>query len=292
MSLPPAGWPQREHSRAVQAGGLDWHVQVAGSGPTLLLLHGSGASAHSWADMLPLLSPHATVVAPDLPGHGFTTGARVAELTLPRGREALAALLRALDLPAPQWVVGHSAGAALALRWALDAAQPPRAVLGLNPSLVAPPAVYLQWAAPFVNPVATSGPVTRLLARLAGPTGFVDRLLDSTGSAVPEAQRARYRQLFADPAHVRGAMGFMAAADLPGLLPACARLPCPAAFVIGERDRWVPQGPLRSVLARHLPQAEVQAWSGGHLLHEEQPARAAGWLLQHMLAPPQGDTAP
>jgi magnesium chelatase accessory protein len=276
----------------VQAGGLDWHVQVAGAGPVLLLLHGSGASAHSWADVLPLLTPHATVVAPDLPGHGYTTGARVAELTLPRGREALAALLRALDLPAPQWVVGHSAGAALALRWALDAREPPRAVLGLNPSLVAPPAVYLQWAAPFVNPVATSSPVTGLLARLAGPLGFVDRLLDSTGSAVPEAQRACYRQLFADPAHVRGAMGFMAAADLPGLLPACAQLPCAAAFVIGERDRWVPQAPLRAVLARHLPRAEVQAWPGGHLLHEEQPARAAEWVLKHLHAKPQGDTAP
>ena len=282
MSIPPSGWPQREHSRAARAAGLDWHVQVAGAGPVLLLLHGSGASAHSWADVLPRLALHATVVAPDLPGHGFTTGARVAELTLPRGRAALADLLLALGLPAPTWVVGHSAGAALALRWALDAAQPPRAVLGLNPSLVAPPAVYLQWAAPFVNPVATSGPVTRLLARLAGPTGFVDRLLDSTGSAVPEAQRAGYRQLFADPAHVRGAMGFMAAADLPGLLPACARLPCRAAFVIGERDRWVPPGPLRTVLARHLPQAELQAWAGGHLLHEEQPARAADWVLHHM----------
>ena len=266
----------------MQAAGLDWHVQIAGTGPTLLLLHGSGASAHSWADLLPLLAPHATVVVPDLPGHGHTTGARVDELTLPRGREALAALLLALDLPPPSWVVGHSAGAALALRWALDAPRPPHAVLGLNPSLVAPPALYLQWAAPFVNPVATSGPVTRLLARVAGPTRFVDRLLDSTGSVVPEAQRARYRQLFADPAHVRGAMGFMAAADLPGLLPACARLPCAAAFVIGERDRWVPQGPLRAVLARHLPQAEVQAWPGGHLLHEEQPARAADWVLQHM----------
>lgn len=291
MSLPPAGWPQREHSRAVQAAGLDWHVQVAGTGPTLLLLHGSGASAHSWADVLPLLAMHATVVAPDLPGHGFTTGARVAELTLPRGREALAALLRALDLPAPRWVLGHSAGAALALRWALDAPEPPRAVLGLNPSLVAPPAVYLQWAAPFVNPVATSGPVTRLLARLAGPTGFVDRLLDSTGSAVPEAQRARYRQLFADPAHVRGAMGFMAAADLPGLLPACEQLPCLAAFVIGQSDRWVPQGPLRTVLARRLPRAEVQTWPGGHLLHEEQPARAAAWVLHRMHRMSQGDTA-
>ena len=282
MSLPPSDWPQRPHSRAVPAAGLDWHVQVAGSGPTLLLLHGSGGSAHSWAELLPLLAPHATVVAPDLPGHAFTTGARLSDLTLPREREALAALLHALALPAPALVVGHSAGAALALRWALDAPLAPRAVLGFNPSLVAPPSAYMQWLAPLINPLATSPVMAGVLASVAGRTGLVDRLLDSTGSLLPAAQRRSYRRLFANPAHVRGAMGFMAAADLPGLLPACARLPCPAAFVIGSGDRWVLEAPLRAVLARHLPQAHLQAWPGGHLLHEVEPARAADWVLSHL----------
>jgi len=280
--MPPAGWPQRQHSRAVRAAGLDWHVQVAGSGPTLLLLHGSGGSAHSWADLLERLAPHATVVAPDLPGHGFTTGARLSELTLPREREALAALLQALALPAPAVVVGHSAGAALALRWALDAAVAPRAVLGFNPSLVAPPALYMQWVAPLLNPLATSSLVAGVMARVAGRTGLVDKLLDSTGSVLPEAQRQSYRRLFADPSHVRGAMGFMAAADLPSLLPACARLPCTVAFAIGSGDRWVPEAPLRAVLARYLPQADVQTWAGGHLLHEVEPARASDWVLRHL----------
>lgn len=56
MSLPPAGWPQRDHSRALRVGPIDWHVQVAGRGPVLLLLHGSGASSHSWSDLLPRLA--------------------------------------------------------------------------------------------------------------------------------------------------------------------------------------------------------------------------------------------
>lgn len=279
MSLPPDGWPQRAHSRAVRVGPIDWHVQVAGRGPVLLLLHGSGASAHSWADLLPVLTAHATVVAPDLPGHGFTAGAPYDALTLPRLRDSLAGLIAALKLPAPALVAGHSAGAALALRWALDAPEPPRAVLGFAPSLVPPPAHYLQWLAPVIHPFATSAPVTGFLAMVAGPTGFLDRLLASTGSTVPDAQRACYRQLFADPKHVRGAMSFMAAADLPALLPGCAALKCPTAFVLGERDHWVPEPALRRVLAAHFAQADVQRWPGGHLLHEEDPARAAARVL-------------
>lgn len=284
MALPPDDWPARAHSRAVAAGGLDWHVQLAGRGPVLLLLHGSGGASHSFAPMLPALAAHATVVVPDLPGHGFTRGAALDRLTLPALREALAALLAALRLEAPALVAGHSAGAALALRWALDAPVPPHALLGFAPSLVAPPPQYGQWLAPVLHPIATSGPVTSLLARVAGPTGLIDGLLASTGSTLPPAQRAAYRRLFADPAHVRGAMSFMAAADLPALLPACGALPCAVDLVLGERDRWIPPRPLGAVIARHLPQAVVEHWPGGHLLHEEDPARAAARVLAALAA--------
>ena len=122
----PRDWPNREFSRSVAIGSLDWHVQVAGTGPTLELLLGTGSSAHSWAPTLPALAQVATVDAPDLPGHGYTTGAAVVSLTLPRVAAELDALLGALRVGPPIAVVGHSAGAALALRWALDSASGPR----------------------------------------------------------------------------------------------------------------------------------------------------------------------
>ena len=75
-------WPQPEPPAAfVLAGGLRWHVQVMGQEggvdpaqrrPVILLLHGMGASTHSWRDLAPLLASGYTLVAPDLPGHGFT----------------------------------------------------------------------------------------------------------------------------------------------------------------------------------------------------------------------------
>ena len=51
-----ADWPNREASRFVEAAGLRWHVQVMGAGPVLLLLHGTGASTHSWRDVMPKLA--------------------------------------------------------------------------------------------------------------------------------------------------------------------------------------------------------------------------------------------
>ena len=69
-------WPNRESSRFVDCDGLRWHVQRAGRGPDLLLLHGTGSATHSWAGLLPRLATRFRVIAPDLPGHGFTPAPR------------------------------------------------------------------------------------------------------------------------------------------------------------------------------------------------------------------------
>lgn len=269
---------------------LDWHASQHGSTglPLVLLLHGTGGSGHSWDGLLPHLAGQVHGLVPDLPGHGRTRGASPAELTLPAMAQALWRWLRARGLPGPALIAGHSAGAALALRMALDAppGQPSPAILGFAPSLVAPPELYSRFLAPLVNPLATSGPVTRLMSGLARRTALIDGLLASTGSTLSPAQRAAYRALFEDPAHVRGAVGFMAAADLPALNADCAARAqaLQVAFVLGARDRWIPERLLRPVIQRHLPQADVQVWPGGHLVHEESPARAAARVLQMLQA--------
>ena len=97
-SFVPPDWPHRKSSRAVEAGDVHWHVQQAGEGPVVLLLHGSGASSHSWADLVPVLARHATVIAPDLPGHGFSTSTEDNVYTLSRVSEALEALLQKLSI--------------------------------------------------------------------------------------------------------------------------------------------------------------------------------------------------
>ena len=47
-------WPLHEHSQRLHHPPHQWHVQEMGHGPVALLLHGAGASTHSWRDMIPL----------------------------------------------------------------------------------------------------------------------------------------------------------------------------------------------------------------------------------------------
>jgi pimeloyl-ACP methyl ester carboxylesterase len=48
------------------------HYITAGSGPPLLLLHGTPKNSFYWYRLFPLLTPHFTLVAPDLRGFGYT----------------------------------------------------------------------------------------------------------------------------------------------------------------------------------------------------------------------------
>jgi len=60
-----------EH-RFADAGGLRTHVATAGEGPPVLLLHGWPQHWYLWRDVIPLVAPHARVIAPDLRGFGWT----------------------------------------------------------------------------------------------------------------------------------------------------------------------------------------------------------------------------
>lgn len=58
-----------QHGRA-RVNGVRLHYVTAGSGPPLLLLHGVPKTSFYWHLVIPLLTPHFTVVAPDIRGFG------------------------------------------------------------------------------------------------------------------------------------------------------------------------------------------------------------------------------
>lgn len=65
-----AGKPVTHHRARVN--GIRLHYITAGSGPPLLLLHGTPKNSFYWYKLFPLLTQHFTLVAPDLRGFGYT----------------------------------------------------------------------------------------------------------------------------------------------------------------------------------------------------------------------------
>jgi magnesium chelatase accessory protein len=274
-------WPNRETSRFVRVGDMRWHAQIMGTGPVVLLLHGTGAATHSWRDMMPILANNFTVVAPDLPGHGFTDQPSVAGMTLPGMARGVAALLGQLGL-VPEVVAGHSAGAAVLAEMCLQGTIAPRALISLNGALL--PLPFHGVAAPFMGPLAkllAANPlVPMVFAWQAADGKVVERLLNGTGSAVDADGKKFYARLARKSGHAGAALTMMANWDLVTLQAALPKLAVKTLLVAGTNDKSIPHTDADK-LARLIPNARVAKMPGlGHLAHEEKPAAVAEMILE------------
>ena len=274
-------WPNRDASRFVRAAGIDWHVQEIGDPhlPLLVLLHGTGAATHSWRGLVPLLSPHFRLIALDLPGHGFTQKPPKALLELPGMAAGVCELLQVLGVD-PVLVAGHSAGAAVMIRMALDCRIHPKGLVSLNGALTP----YGGDAAKLLSPIAKLLFLNPLLPRLfawrAGDRASVERLIRNTGSTIDAEGVEHYRTLVASPDHVAAALGMMANWDLAPLSRDMHMLDVPLLLVAATGDKAIKSEDAFKVREK-APNAKVEIMRGlGHLAHEEAPQAVAEIVLR------------
>ncbi len=280
-------WPYREASQFVEAGGLRWHLQRFAReastasetevAPLALLLHGTGASMHSWYPMLPWLRLHFDLLLVDLPGHAFTGMASAWQASLPGMGLAVKSMLDVLAVQ-PTILIGHSAGAALGARMCLDGHVAPQSLVSINGAFMPlgglagvlfPPAAKLMASLPFAP---------GFVARRAADPRAIARLVSDTGSVLDPEGMALYGRIVGNPGHIEGALAMMANWDVQPLLRDLPRLQTPVSLIVADNDRAVPPAQAQRVLAMLPPQAgtTLTHLSGaGHIVHEEQPGAVA-----------------
>jgi magnesium chelatase accessory protein len=271
-------WPNGHASRFVEAGGELWHVQIMGHGPGLLLVHGIGAATHSWNELAPRLAARFTVIAPDLPGHGFPTAPRTNHLSLDGMAQALAALLDALRMH-PVMGVGHAAGAAVLMRMALEDASTLRALVGINASLTPPRSQLWTLLAPAARVGVRSPHMAELGRDLASGT-LGASLLRSSGSHFTPAQAELYGIFLASRRHMGAVMTIFEHWDAPGLQRDLARLTIPVTLAVGLHDSWVPPHDADRIAMRLADARIVEVREGGHFAHEDAPAQLESIIVE------------
>ena len=267
-------WPHREASTFVRTGAARWHVQRMGAGPPLLLLHGTGASVHSWRGLMPLLAKSHEVIAIDLPRHAFTTGHDAYAMSLPAMAREVARLLEALKVT-PAAIIGHSAGAAIALQLALDHAFA-GPIIGLSAALRPFPGAMAQIFPAIAKTLFVNPLVPRIFTGSIDLVGGAERFLwRSTHSRLDPQGLACYRTLLKHPGHAGGALAMMANWDLPALRERMGEVANPVLLLHGANDPAIPLQWARDA-AGWLPKARLDVLPGlGHLAHEEAPDKAA-----------------
>jgi magnesium chelatase accessory protein len=271
-------WPNRAASQFVTAAGYRWHVQTMGEGPVALLAHGTGAATHSWRALAPLLSQHFTVVAPDLPGHGFTETPGAHRLSLSGMAQDVAALCRALAIR-PEVVIGHSAGAAILARMSLDHLIEPKLIVSLNGAFLPFGGLAARFLSPLAKAMTFNPLVPHMFAWRGRDPTAVHRLIEGTGSAIDATGERYYGRLVGNPGHVAAALQMMANWDLHPLVRDLPKLEAILFLIAASNDRAIPPDVTRRV--RELaPHATLELVSGlGHLAHEEAPDKIAALIV-------------
>lgn len=273
-------WPNSEASQFWSVDGFSWHVQRLGAGPQVLLLHGSGSSTHSWRKLVDALKADFEIIAVDLPGHGFSQSPANFKPSLPNVARALGRLLAQMESQ-PEAIIGHSAGAAIAITMVDLGVVSPKILVSLNGALQ-----------PFAGPMSVAAPLMAKLAAVSGaPAWFISKgainsrrvrnLIEETGSKATDVDAHLYGTLLGYPGHIRGTLAMMANWELSGVTSACARLNVPVLYLSADRDRTIRPSVAAKACAVTKQGSHECLHQLGHLAHEENGDIVAKIILSH-----------
>ena len=268
-----------EH-RDVVASGIRLRVASGGSGPPVVLIHGSFVDHSTWNGVALALARDFRVVAPDLPGFGESEKPSPGRFAydIESFAEAIADLYAGLDFGRAA-VVGHALGGAVALTLA---AHHPELVERLV--LVAPlcqPANLDLRSRIGLWPVVGGFVFKQLWGRVSFRAFFRSTML-SAGARLPVERIDRYFELFSSPLARGAALATLrATVDTRAIAARTSRLTTPALVVWGSDDRLIPARTGQR-FAREISGAGFELLDAGHAVQEERPGELASTIVRFL----------
>jgi pimeloyl-ACP methyl ester carboxylesterase len=267
--FPPVG-------RILDVDGTPVHALEQGSGPPVVLIHGSGSLIQDFvtSGLVERLARTRRVLVFDRPGYGYTARPRGIVWTPERQAALLVAACAVLGVERPV-VLGHSWGTLVALAWALDH---PDAVSRLvlasgyyypTPRVDALPTLLV--GAPVIGDLIANT-WAPLQTRVTGPLG--NKMIFSPAEVQQAFLDGMPFELMLRPGQLRatGADSGQMPAAAARLAKRYAELHLPITVLWGEGDKLVGQARQSERFAREVPQATGrEVAGGGHMLHHIRP---------------------
>jgi pimeloyl-ACP methyl ester carboxylesterase len=271
-------------------------ADFGGSGPLMVLLHGLGGSHVNWIRLGPLLAQRARVLAPDLPGFGYSRPH--GRPTTVQGNAGWVDRFLEETADAPAILVGNSMGGLVAMLEAIAAPEKVAGLILVNPALPLAPKeprdmqVTLAFSALFVPGVGEI--FTRSRARKLGPEGLVResfalccvdpaRVPPDVIEAHVDAARDRMSMPWADASMLAGARSMLRLLlRRRRFIRMLERVGPPTLLINGEGDRLVKLAAAKAVSAARSDWTFRSLDDLGHVPHLEDPERTVkeiwSWL--------------
>jgi pimeloyl-ACP methyl ester carboxylesterase len=271
-------------SRDANVNGVKLHYMTAGSGTTLILLHGYAETSLMWKPIIPVLAERFTVIAPDLPGIG--------DSDIPAdGLDMKSAAIRIHDLAKSLGVqkaevVGHDIGLMVAYAYAAQfPAEVTKLVLmdAFLPGVAGWEAVY---NSPNIWHFRFNGPTPEALVQGRERTYFDyfwnDFAADKTRS-IPEADRKAYAAAYARPGRMHAGWAYFvsflqAAKDFAQLSQ--TRLTMPVLSIGGDKSLGEALGQQVKLVGTDVTVVVLK--DAGHWVLEERPKETTEALVKFL----------
>ena len=263
--------------------GTDVHYLSAGTGETILLIHGWPTSSFLWRNIIPELSKNNHVIAIDLPGFGKSSKKLQDSYSFNYYEKILDDFLTQLNIEKAHLVV-HDLGGPLGLMWAVKHSEKVKSLVLLN-TLVYP---EFSWAVKLFMLASYLPGVKNYLTSEKGIVAAI-RLGVFDKSKLNREVLTNYHEPFQTVEDRKVLLKTIQRLNPKGFNTIAEKLPefkVPLRLIYGENDKILPDvAKTMERVKSDLPQAELfRIPNCGHFLQEDEPEKVAELLAKFYAA--------
>ena len=254
-------------SSFISIDGINVHYRDMGKGEAILLIHGTGASLHTWEKWIDILSAGYRVISFDLPGFGLTGPDPNHNYQISRYTTILDSLMVKLKVDSFH-IAGNSLGGLVAWRYTT---QFPQKILTLN-LIDAAGLPQSGKKPPFIFQLAKLPVLSTLLQKVTPKSIIKKSMLDvyKNDQLVTEKLIDRYFELSLREGNRTAFVKRMSQLNEKLVVSDLENITVPVLIQWGKDDLWIPLANAFE-FQKLIPKAELIIYDSGHVPMEENP---------------------
>jgi pimeloyl-ACP methyl ester carboxylesterase len=258
-------------SKFISIDGVKFHYRDTGIGEVIVLIHGTGASLHTWEKWTEMLSPYYRVVSFDLPGFGLTGPDPNHNYQISRYTSLLDSLVIKLKVDSFH-IAGNSLGGLAAWHYTT---QFPSKIMSLN-LIDAAGLPQGGKKPPFIFRLVKIPVLSTLVQKITPRSIYEKSILDvyKNDNLVTPKLIERYFELSLREGNRTAFVKRMSQLNEPLNIKDLSNIKSPVLIQWGKEDRWIPLSnayQFKNLIAG----AELKIYDSGHVPMEENPEETA-----------------